>query len=287
MRRVLASMVVGLAMTALMALGASPALALSFEGHYYTLSSTHVDTLLGNDGGIVSGLVNAALSGTAGTSSSAPVYSGLVPPLSGLITDTIGGAIQWWTAHSAVLGNVAPDTTVNAGSSVRSDAVTAGVLGGGAFATSFFSGAAGCAGTNNSCGYRAVHWIGAFSVVGAPVTISLTADDDAWLFLNGSLALDNGGVKASSPATTTPGSLGVGDYILDLFFADRHQMQAGITFSCGGAGTCVDLAVVDLEPGVDLDPIPEPATLLLFGTTLAGLGAVLRWRMKGQKAPEV
>jgi len=281
-------MVVGLAMTVVMALGASPALALSFQGHYYTLSSIHVDTLLGIDEVTVSGLVNAALSGTAGTSTSAPVYSGLVPPLSGLITDTSAGAIQWWTAHSAVLGNVALDTTVNAGSHVRSDAVTAGVLGGGAFASSFFSGAAGCAGTaNNSCGYRSVHWIGAFSVVGAPVTISLTADDDAWLFLNGSLALDNGGVKGLSVATATTGSKGIGDYTLDLFFADRHREQAGITFSCGGAGACVDLAVVDLEPGVDLGSTPEPATLLLFGTTLAGLGAVLRWRMKGQKAPEV
>jgi fibro-slime domain-containing protein len=286
MTRILVLMVVGLAMTALMALGASPALALSFEGHYYTLSSNHVDTSLSAaaiDGVTVSGLVNAALSGTAGTSASAPVYAGLVPPASGLITDTSAGAIQWWTVHT----NVALDTTVGAGG-VRSDAVTAGVLGGGAFASSFFSGAAGCGGTNNSCGYRAVHWIGAFSVVGAPVTISLTADDDAWLFLEGSLALDNGGVKALSGATTTTGILAVGDYTLDLFFADRHQLQAGITFSClpnGGIGACVDVnGNGDL---VDQEPIPEPATLLLFGTTLAGLGAVLRRRMKGQKAPEV
>jgi len=274
-------MVAGLAMTALMALGASPALALSFEGHYYTLSSTHVDTSLSAaaiDGVTVSGLVNAALSGTAGTSTSAPVFSApVVPPLSGLITDTVAGAIQWWTVHT----NVALDTTVGAGTGVRSDAVTGGVLGGGAFASNFFSGAAGCAGADNSCGYRAVHWIGAFSVIGAPVTISLTADDDAWLFLNGSLALDNGGVKALSLATTTTALLAVGDYTLDLFFADRHRLQAGIAFSCqdadnGAIGTCADLVVNDLEP------IPEPATLLLFGTTLAGLGAVMRRRMKGR-----
>jgi fibro-slime domain-containing protein len=152
--------------------------------------------------------------------------------------------------------------------------VTGGVLGGGAFANSFYSGAAGCGGTNNSCGYRAVHWIGTFSVVGGPVTLSLTGDDDAWLFLNGSLFLDNGGVKATTVATTTTNTLGIGTYTLDLFFADRHVVQSGITFSCqdapgDGVGAC-------------LDPIPEPATLLLFGTTLAGLGAVVRRRMKGR-----
>jgi fibro-slime domain-containing protein len=115
-------------------------------------------------------------------------------------------------------------------------------------------------------------------VVGAPVTLSLTGDDDAWLFLGGSLLLDNGGVKATSGATTTTTTLGVGTYTADLLFADRHVVQSGITFSCvdapgGGTGACVDPV---------LEPIPEPATLLLFGTTLVGLGAVVRRRMKGR-----
>jgi len=46
--------------------------------------------------------------------------------------------------------------------------------------------------------------------------------------------------------------------------------QSGITFTCDGC----------------LDPVPEPTTLLLFGTTLAGVGAVLRRRLKGRSGPE-
>jgi len=282
MRRSLILMVAGLGMAALATALAAPAFALSLSGNYYTLSSTHIDTLGGIDGGTVFNLVNVPLSGTPGTVGAAPVYSGVAPPASGVINDTTpsGGPslnepIQWWTVHT----NVALDTTVGAGG-VRADAITGGVLGGGTFASApgFYSGAAGCNGTSNACGYRAVHWIGTFTV-NAPVIVSLTADDDAWLFLNGSRVLDNGGVKAQGAATTTSQALGVGTYTVDLFFADRHRSLSGITFSCqddpgaSGVGSC-------------LDPVPEPATLLLFGTTLAGLGAVVRRRMKREATPE-
>lgn len=247
---------VGLGMA--LSLIASPALALSLTGNYFTLSPTHPDTLGGIDGATVAGLVNPALLGGL------PVYSGLVPPASGAITDLgAGNTIQWWTAHGGI---VSVDTSVGGGTGVQQDNFVGNVLGGPAFASNFFPEG----NANNASGYRAVHWTGVFSVGAGGADLSLTADDDAWLFLNGALVLDNGGVKALSVATTVDTTLPAGTYVADLFFADRHQVQSGIAFTCEGC----------------LEPIPEPATLLLFGTTLAGLGAVVRRRMKGQKAPE-
>ena len=247
-KRSLMLTVVGLGMALTLTLATSPALALSLTGDYFTLSATHPDTLGGIDGATVTGLVSPALLGGL------PVYTGLLPPASGAITDLGGGStIQWWTNHG---------TTVTT-DIVRSDAITGGVLGGGAFASSFFPNGH----VNDASGYRSVHWTGAFSVGAGGATLHLSADDDAWLFLNGNLRLDNGGVKAIGLATTSTATLVAGNYNVDLFFADRHQTQSGIVFDCEGC----------------LDPVPEPATLLLFGTTLAGLGAVVRRRIKGNK----
>jgi fibro-slime domain-containing protein len=259
-------------MVAMLSLGASPALALSFTGNYFILDPSHPDTLGGIDGVTVNGL-NSLVNGTL-SAGGLPVYSGNIPPASGAITDTSPAGppsanepIQWWTVHGGI---VSVDSTVGG---VRQDSFSGNVLGGvGVFHSDFFANnlpANRPADPGADNGYRTVHWHGAFHVAAGGANLSLTADDDAWLFLNNGLVLDNGGVKAISVANTVTTSLGQGDYVADLFFADRHQVQSGIDFICEGC----------------LDPVPEPATLLLFGTTLAGLGAVVRRRVKGQKTP--
>src|SRR5690349_16869873 len=254
--------VVGLGMALTLGLAVSPALALSLQGNYYTLSTLHPDTLGGIDGATVTGLVLPALSGTPGTVGAAPVASGTSGPNSGPITDKNGAnVIQWWTAHAPL---VAVDNSVNGGvSNVRSDNFVGGVLGGPGFASGFFPNG----NPDDGSGFRAVHWTGNFLVGAGGAHLTLSADDDAFLFLNGNLAMDNGGVKAIGLAQTTTADLAAGNYVVDLFFADRHHTESGIAFSCEGC----------------LDPVPEPTTLLLFGTTLAGVGAMVRRRMKGSK----
>lgn len=63
-------------------------------------------------------------------------------------------------------------------------------------------------------------------------------DDDLWVFINGKLAIDLGGVHASMTATVNldaaASSLGItpgGNYTFDLFFAERHTVASNFTIT--------------------------------------------------------
>lgn len=63
-------------------------------------------------------------------------------------------------------------------------------------------------------------------------------DDDLWVFINGKLAIDLGGVHASMTATVnldaSAAALGItpgGNYTFDLFFAERHTVASNFTIT--------------------------------------------------------
>src|SRR6266851_5538792 len=90
------------------------------------------------------------------------------------------------------------------------------------FPTNFFASAQ----ANDATQYLAVHWTAAFSNT-APVNFSLAADDHAFLYVDGKLVLDDGGIKGIGAGFVTTAFAVTGDHTLDLFFADVHVVQSG------------------------------------------------------------
>ncbi len=119
---------------------------------------------------------------------------------------------------------------------------------------------------NGADGYTSAHLYGTFNLASpGGITLTLGSDDDAWVFINGQLVVDNGGVHAfqNIPFPVSTGLL-VGTNTIDVFFADRHVVQSELAFD----------ANVTIFPRTE--SVPEPLTLSLFGAGLAGAAAMRR-----------
>jgi fibro-slime domain-containing protein len=186
----------------------------SLTGDYFTIPHSNPDTGRGIDGA-VKGLVAARL-GPHGF----PIATTLARTRktgSGRITDLNGnGEIMWWSVGRGIRAE-----------KVRQDALP--------FAfDNFYPDQYG----NDSVAYRSVHWKGTF--VGPPggeVTFKLDSDDDAWIFIDGKLAVDNGGVKQPSSTQTTVKGLTNETHRIDVFYLDRYpihtlmQLDANVDFT--------------------------------------------------------
>lgn len=208
-------------------------------------SAVNPDFQHGIDGGIVTGLVQNTLgpNGLPVVSTYGATHSGG----SGPITQTSGtGELLWWTPN---------------GSSILSDGTAPVGVPFTGMATDFFPSGQ----SSNSSWFRTAIFTGMINVTNPTAySFSLGSDDDSWLFIDGVLAGDNGGVKANNPTTFSTGMLGSGSHTVQIFFADRNTVQSGITF----------------DPQFRVSTVPEPSSLSLLATGLVGVVGAVRRRSK-------
>ncbi|WP_114376213.1 PEP-CTERM sorting domain-containing protein [Elioraea thermophila] len=217
----------------------------------------HVDVQVSITG-TVTGLVNATLGPNglpvrSSASASAPATSA-----ANILDVDSNGQILWWTAgtRTATRGSTTFTYTVQTDTFWPS-IVTLPF----SQPSNLFPGGA----SSNADGFLAGHLFGEFDLPSpGSITLTLGADDDAWVFINGELKVDLGGVKGLTPAPITVAGLPAGTNRIDVFFADRHLVQSGLVFGA-------DVTFRPIE-------VAEPASLALLGAGLLGLGFAARRR---------
>ncbi len=180
---------------------------------YFTLPENHPDVGRGVDGGIVTGLVAEHL-GPDGW----PVVTNVGrsgQQVSGPISDVnSAGEILWWSTTSK--NGVRMEKVVTECLPIENESM---------FPDGY---------DDDDTYFLTAHYQGYFTAPpSGTVGLSLGSDDDSWVFIDGILAVDNGGVKPLATAPYKVAHLTAGRHLLDVFYADRHGTAAQLEFEPG------------------------------------------------------
>lgn len=152
--------------------------------------------------------------------------------------------MQWWTNGFVDQGN----TVTATGSGIITLPYSSNMF------------APNSTGANNNNSFETAILSGKLIGNGSDVHISVTSDDDALVYINGTFVGGNPGVHPSQSSNIDLGILS-GTNSIDVFYADRAHVAADLAFNVDGAFTSA---------------VPEPATWAMFILGFGGIGMMLR-----------
>jgi hypothetical protein len=116
-------------------------------------------------------------------------------------------------------------------------------------------------GTNNGTDFETAIISATLTGSGAPASVTVTSDDDAFVYVDGLYVGGNPGVHGAETTTISLGDL-TGSHSLEVFYADRAQVDAVLGVNVTGAA------------------VPEPATWAVMLLGFGGIGAAMRSRRR-------
>ena len=127
-------------------------------------------------------------------------------------------------------------------------------------------------GSNDGSGFQAAVFSTTLTVPTAEsITFNVGSDDVAFVYLDGSVVCQLGGVHGIAPGNCTSSTLTAVSHTLKVFYSDLAQVGAALTFSITTAG-------INGAPGPATPTTPVPPSILLTVIGLACIGLFLAYR---------